>query len=183
MKSMVEIGHSFLSPVLHRQAVCIDATFGQGKDTEYFVKRKIRRVYAFDIQEHLIEKRRADFEDNVHLIVDSHANMARYVHESVDEIVFNFGYCPHGDRSITTLPQESVGAIKEGLHLLRIKGRMALIIYPHQFGKEESAAIEAFLSSIDPHVIAIQKVSGLNIRTGPYAILLEKRKEWNEREI
>ncbi len=180
MKSMVEIGHSFLSPVLHRQAICIDATFGQGKDTEYFVQRKIKKVYAFDIQEHLIEKRKADFKENVCLIVDSHANMAHYVNESVDGIVFNFGYCPHGDVSITTRPQESVCAIKEGLRLLRIKGRMALIVYPHQFGKEESSAIEMFLRSIDPHVVAIQKVSGLNIQTGPYAILLEKRKEWNE---
>ncbi len=178
MKTMVEIAHSFLSPALHRQAVCVDATFGQGKDTDWFVKRKVGKVYAFDIQEHLIERRKDDFQSHVRLIADSHASMGRYVKEDVDAMIFNFGFCPHEDPSVTTMPSESVKAIGAGLKRLRIKGRMALVIYPHQFGKQESEAIEAFLKPVDPHIVSIQKVCGLNIHTGPYAILLEKRKEW-----
>ena len=42
MKSMVEIAHAFLEPCLHRQAVCVDATFGNGKDILFGTRRAVR---------------------------------------------------------------------------------------------------------------------------------------------
>lgn len=40
MKSMVDLSHEFLKPVLHKQAICVDATLGQGKDTDFFLSAK-----------------------------------------------------------------------------------------------------------------------------------------------
>ena len=39
MKSMVELSHAFLQDILHPQALVIDATLGQGKDTLFFLQQ------------------------------------------------------------------------------------------------------------------------------------------------
>ncbi|WP_288001727.1 hypothetical protein [Holdemanella sp.] len=46
MKSMVDLSHEFLKPVLHKQAICVDATLGQGKDTDFF---EYFRFWVFDV--------------------------------------------------------------------------------------------------------------------------------------
>ncbi|WP_290138901.1 class I SAM-dependent methyltransferase [uncultured Dubosiella sp.] len=176
MKSMVEIAHGFREPCLHRQAVCVDATFGNGKDTAFFVECGARLVYAFDIQKELIEKRRGDFDERVvELIVDSHAHLDWYVDKPVDAIVFNFGFCPHGDETITTMPKESVEAVEKAIGRLRKKGRMALVLYPHLFGEQESDALERVLRRIDPHVATVQRVESVNTKAGPFVLLVEKK--------
>ena len=50
MKSMVDISHEFLKPVLHKQSICVDATLGQGKDTDFFLSQNVHKVYGFEIQ-------------------------------------------------------------------------------------------------------------------------------------
>ena len=44
MKSMVDLSHEFLKPVLHKQAICVDATLGQGKDTDFFLSQNVHKV-------------------------------------------------------------------------------------------------------------------------------------------
>lgn len=39
MKSMVDLSHEFLKPVLHKQAICVDATLGQEKIQISFVAK------------------------------------------------------------------------------------------------------------------------------------------------
>ena len=39
MKSIVDQSHDFLKDVLHKGAICIDATLGWGKDTDFFLKK------------------------------------------------------------------------------------------------------------------------------------------------
>ena len=56
MKSVVEISHDFLKPALHKQAVCLDATMGNGKDTRFFLNQGVRKVIAFEIQQDIFEK-------------------------------------------------------------------------------------------------------------------------------
>ena len=176
MKSMVEIAHAFLEPCLHRQAVCVDATYGNGKDTTFFLEHGVRFVYGFDIQKELLEKRRGDFDEHrVRLIHDSHANLDRYIDKPVDAIVFNFGFCPHGDETITTMPKESVVAVRKAIGRLRKKGRMALVLYPHLFGEQESDALERVLRRIDPHVATVQRVESVNTKAGPFVLQVEKK--------
>ena len=55
MKSMVDVSHEFLKPVLHKQAICVDATLGQGKDTDFFLSQNVHKVYGFEIQRDVFE--------------------------------------------------------------------------------------------------------------------------------
>ena len=103
MKSMVDQSHEFLKPVLHKQAICIDATLGQGKDTDFFLSMHVHKVYGFEIQKDVFENTRNRFLNARTCFYNvGHEYMEEYVHEVVDAIIFNFGYFPSGSHEITT---------------------------------------------------------------------------------
>lgn len=177
MKSIVDQSHDFLKNVLHKGAICIDATLGWGKDTNFFLENKVRKVYGFEVQRAVYEKTISSIQDeNFIPVLDGHQNMDVYVKEEVDAIIFNFGYCPGSDSKIKTEPRTSLDAIQKALALLKIKGRMALVIYPHKEGREESNIIENYLMKIDPHSFYIEKRVQLNQGRSPYLIGVEKLK-------
>ncbi|RNM30373.1 tRNA (mnm(5)s(2)U34)-methyltransferase [Absicoccus porci] len=172
MKSMVERSHDFLSKALHPQAICIDATLGNGKDTKYFLSQNVQKVYAFEIQEDVIAKTKKEIDDDrVFIYHIGHEHMDR-IHEVVDAIIFNFGYCPHGKKEITTLPETSLEAVQKGMDLLRKKGRMALVFYHHSQAQQEQQAIESYLSCLTSCDVC--KVQMMN-HDAPYLIEIEKK--------
>ena len=154
MHSMVEISHEFLKPVLHPQAICVDGTFGTGKDSVFFLNQKVKKVNPA-----------------------GHENMDEYIQEEIDAIIFNFGYCPGLDRSISTKWQTSCTAVKKGLSLLKQKGRMALVLYPHEQGRIAAEKIESMLSELDFYKYSILKMNLLNQDKSPYIIGIEKREK------
>lgn len=137
---------------------CIDATAGNGNDTLFLCQLvgETGKVLAFDIQKEAVEhtKQRlsdAGIEEWAQVLLDSHTNMYKYVkRESVDCIVFNFGYLPGGDHQLATKADTSVEAIRQGLELLKVGGMMSLCIYSGgDSGFQERDAILSFLKSLD----------------------------------
>lgn len=92
----------------------------------------------------------------------------------MDAILFNFGYFPKGDPKITTQSSSSVSAVRQALNLLKVKGRMALVMYPHESGQEEAKCIEELLKAQEN--IQVQKVQNLLVEHCPYLLLIEKRR-------
>lgn len=175
MKSMVDLSHEFIRPVLHKQAICVDATLGQGKDTDFFLSQNVHKVYGFEIQRDVFEstKKRLGNQRTCFFHV-GHEYMQDYIHEEVDAIIFNFGYFPQGDPKITTQSSSSVSAVRQALNLLKVKGRMALVMYPHESGQEEAKCMEQFLKT--QTTIQVQKVQNLLVDHCPYVLLIEKRR-------
>lgn len=177
MKSMVDLSHDFLKEVLHPQAICIDATLGNGKDASFFLSMNVRKIYAFEIQETILKKtveKIADPKLEAHIL--SHDRMDEIVSEPVDAIVFNFGYCPNQETDICTLPETSVNAVLKALELLRPKGRMALVLYPHEQGRSESQILEEKLRALSKYEYAMIKVENFNVEACPYMIAIEKKR-------
>lgn len=175
MKSMVDLSHEFIRPVLHKQAICVDATLGQGKDTDFFLSQNVRIVYGFEIQRDVFESTKERLDDQRTCFYNvGHEHMEEYIHEEVDAILFNFGYFPKGDPKITTQSSSSVSAVKQALNLLKVKGRMALVMYPHESGQEEAKCMEQFLKT--QTTIQVQKVQNLLVDHCPYLLLIEKRR-------
>ena len=175
MKSMVDLSHEFLKPVLHKQAICIDATLGQGKDTDFFLSQNVHKVYGFEIQRDVFESTKERFVDQKICFYNvGHEHMEEYIHEEVDAIIFNFGYFPQGDPNITTHSSSSVCAVSQALNLLKVKGRMALVMYPHESGQEEAKCMEEFLKT--QTTIQVQKVQNLLVDHCPCLLLIEKRR-------
>ena len=139
------------------------------------MSQNVRRIYGFEIQRDVFEstKKRLGNQRTCFFHV-GHEYMQDYIHEEVDAIIFNFGYFPQGDPKITTQSSSSVSAVRQALNLLKVKGRMALVMYPHDTGKEEAICVEEFLKT--QTTIQVQKVQNLLVDHCPYLLLIEKRR-------
>lgn len=176
MKSIVECAHAFLAPVLHPAARCIDATLGRGKDTRFFLDHAIAHVYAFEVQPALCQAARAAMPDSrLQIFNTGHEHMEKTLDldaGSVDAIVFNFGWDPQLPGSLCTHADTSLAAIEQACHLLRPKGRMALVLYPHAEGvQEEQAILEYFCRQ---PAFEIMEVS-MPFKKSPKVLLVEKK--------
>lgn len=172
MKSIVDISHEFLLPSLHNQAICIDATWGHGKDGAFFLKQKVGKVYAFEIQEEVFQETSKKYPEIIGFN-QSHEYINQ-VKEKVDAIIFNFGYCPGIESEVMTQANTSLIAVQKGLSQLRKRGRMALVFYPHEQGKEEAELIRQYLETLDSHEYSLIQVQRLLVDS-PYLIGIEKR--------
>ncbi len=141
------VAHRWLNSYLKPEHICIDATCGNGNDTLFLAQRS-SKVYGFDIQHQAIEntQKRCEKMTNVKLFQMSHDLMEDVVHESVDCVIFNFGYLPKADPSIITLPQTSLKALKSAMNLLRVGGVLVLCCYVgHPGGQEETDQIDEWI--------------------------------------
>lgn len=123
--------------MIRNPQLCIDATAGTGKDTVFLavLAGEKGRVISMDIQQMALEQTRKRVEkeqlsDRVELVLDSHAHMDRYAREgSVSLIMFNLGYLPGGDHSLSTKAETTIEALEKGLLLLCEGGMISLLIY------------------------------------------------------
>lgn len=176
MKSMVELSHAFLLPSLHPGAICVDATLGHGKDAKYFLEHNVLKVIGFEIQKDVYEETKQMIQNKrFYPYLMGHEKMDEVISSSVDCMIFNFGYCPGKNESIHTNEETSLEAVQKGLKLLKRKGRMALVLYPHEEGKKEAKAIEEWASHLDGNQYAVIKNQLLNQENCPYFIGIEKK--------
>jgi len=159
MYQITEWCHHFIEQQVKAGDLCIDATMGNGCDTQLLCRlaEAAGRVLAFDIQETALENtqkrlQKAGVPENYRLILDSHSHMDQYADaDSVSCITFNFGYLPGGDHTLSTKPETSIAAIEQGLSLLKQGGLMSLCIYSGgDSGFEERDALLSYLRELDP---------------------------------
>lgn len=153
----VTLAHEFIKKYVKEGDFCIDATAGRGNDTLMLSKLvgDSGKVIAFDVQPEAIESTKSLLNENgvknAQVIHDSHVNMDLYAEkESVKCIVFNFGWLPGADHSVSTHADTSIEAVKKGLELLSGDGIMSLCIYyGRESGFEERDALLNFVENID----------------------------------
>lgn len=150
--------HHFIREHVKAGDICIDATAGNGNDTQLLCELvgEHGKVFAFDIQEQAVQHTKeklakSNLSNRAEVLLDSHVNMRNYVAEdSVSCIVFNFGYLPGGDHRLATRKESSIQAIHEGLKILKKGGMMSLCIYSGgDSGFEERDAILEELKNLD----------------------------------
>jgi len=136
------------------KGVAIDATCGNGFDTEFLARLGFSTVFGFDMQELAIaisqhRLAEAGFTDAT-LIHDGHESLSQYIHEPADCIMFNFGYLPGGDKRVTTSTQTSLRALQSATSLLNEGGLISLMCYPgHPAGALETKAIRNWFYQLD----------------------------------
>ncbi|TAA69790.1 class I SAM-dependent methyltransferase [Planococcus salinarum] len=159
----------------------IDATAGNGYDTLFLAQLTAGsgKVYAFDIQEdavHATRDRVKEF-DNVDVILDSHANIGRYVKDEIGAAVFNLGYLPKGDHSIITKAETTLSAIKQCVHLLKKNGLVVIVIYSgHEGGSEERDAVMDYALQLPQTKFDVLKYQFINQQhSPPFLVAIEKK--------
>lgn len=155
---ITEYCHHFLRDYIREGDICVDATAGNGGDTEFLCRLagENGKVYAFDVQEQAVrstEKRleRAGLRDRAELICAGHERMKEFVKERAAAVVFNLGYLPGGDHAVATKADTTLRAAEQALELLKPGGVVSLCIYSGgDTGYEERDALLSWLRELDP---------------------------------
>lgn len=157
--------------------VTLDATVGNGYDTKILSERS-KKVYAFDLQEEAImsTKEKNDFK-NVIFIHDNHKNIATYIPEKLDLVVFNLGYLPGGDKSIVTQVESTLCAVKSAMDLLKNGAKILITSYSgHLGGEEEQAELIKFINTVDSKIYYTFLFTHVNGKNSPAKLIIIEKK-------
>lgn len=160
----------------------IDATCGTGQDTAVLAGAvgAEGRVFAFDIQQEALdlteERLRKEIGGNagsVRLIRDSFASMGSYsADNSAAAVVFNLGYLPGGDHSITTTAETTLEGLEAALKIIRPGGIVTAVLYDgHEAGKKEKAMVLEWAGAVDAKKYHSAFVSLINQKGAPPEIV------------
>lgn len=180
MKKIAMLAHDILKDYIHEDSICADFTMGQGNDTLFLANvAPIGKVYAFDIQQAALDQTRRKLEEgrsaHVELILDSHEALCTYIKEPLDVGIFNLGYLPNGDLSITTMCDQSMRAIQLAFGKLKRHGMLVLVLYVgHDEGKKEAEQIIAWCEQLPLNLAIVMKVSMLQKPLAPILLAIEK---------
>ena len=184
MFKIVEFSHLIIKEYINNSKLdfinCLDATCGNGFDTIYMadlLKNK-GHVDAYDIQQIALDNTNVKLIENnisnVTLINKSHDLIDPSVY---DLAIFNLGYLPNADKSITTNHETSLKAIKLlSDEIINNKNLLIIIcIYPgHPEGKLEAECIEQFVLNLPSNKYLVTKYLNYNRSTSPYIITISK---------
>lgn len=119
----------------------------------------------------------------VRLILDSNVNLRRYVEQSADgpravaAALFNLGYLPGGDKSITTTGEETLRAVSEALEMVKPDGLVAIVLYSgHQQGAEEKELLLQWAGRLPAKEYHVAYISMWNQKKHPPELLLVTKK-------
>lgn len=179
-----EIVMYYLNFFLKADIVGVDMTVGNGNDIYNMatIVGSNSILYGFDINPMAIlntKKRLKNIEKiKINIVQDSHENILEFVSEDIDLAIYNLGYLPSGDKSITTNYLTVIKSIDIVLSKLKINGIVLITFYPgHKNWKLESIKVEQFLSKINQKNFNVLKYNFLNqVNKSPYVIVIERLK-------
>lgn len=176
MKKIVEFAHDLLRST-SKAKVAIDFTLGNGNDLLVMEQMEhVEVLYGFDIQQLAINhsKEKIMSEKEVHFICDGHEHFDKYV-TNYDLGIFNLGYFPSGDQSITTMCDTTLIAINKALKYLNKKGMLVLVCYVgHEEGKKEASLIDDLVCNLDAHYFQVVKIQMMSSTKAPYIYGISK---------
>jgi len=184
IKSARHVAQDVLRRLIKAGDTVIDATMGNGHDTLFLAELvgEGGHVHAFDIQEAAVQSAQkrlfeADAAARCSLYCLGHESMAEKVFTPVSAIMFNLGWLPGGDKTVTTRLETTIEAVKSGLTLLDKGGLMTICIYPgHEEGDREREALLNFVSLLKPQEFNVLHHRFLNAGAGaPECILIQKQ--------
>ncbi len=169
-----------LGEKLKEASVAVDATVGNGNDTEELSKKvgKNGFVYGFDIQQIAIDKTEKRLKEkaygkNYRLICDGHEKIDEYIDENIDFAVFNLGYLPKADHSVITKANTSIRAIEKISERLNEAGTIVISAYlGHEGGMEEYQSILKYCEGIDQKKFNVASFQFLNQVNSPPRMII-----------
>ncbi len=161
----------------------IDATMGNGHDTQFLCEAvgPAGRVYAFDVQESAVSAtssllRKEGLSGRAVLFCCSHERMDEFVSDKVSAVVFNLGWLPGSDHTVTTRWETTAEAVVKALELLLPGGVLVICAYPgHSEGDRERHELPVLLSSLSNKTFNVLHQVFLNAGPGaPECFVVQK---------
>ena len=152
--SAVQFCHDFLAARLAPGGLYIDATCGNGHDTEFLCRLAgpQGRVLALDIQPAAVDATNArlaaaGLAGTGRAVLHDHARLEELAAPgSADCVLFNFGWLPGADHTVHSTAANSVAALRAALAVLRPGGVLAAVLYSGRVigDGEKQAALALF---------------------------------------
>jgi hypothetical protein len=190
----VDLGHRFFSPLFQDGDVAIDATCGNGKDSlvlaGFLSRKKHTSLLCIDIQEiavrnteKLLQKEASEFLPFVTFETRSHETFPKDLKGSVKLVIYNLGYLPGSDKTLTTKVSSTLTSVTNAMNILAPGGVINITCYPgHPEGALEEAALTEFLSTLDPALWSVTGVRFHNRKASPSVLLLQKSLQMQEKK-
>ena len=183
MIDLLDLQKHFILTHLKEGDVAVDFTMGNGHDTEFLSKTvgENGHVYAFDVQAMALTSTRKHLEEvgcpeNYTLIHDSHHNVKQYVDTKIKAGMFNLGYLPGSDKTVTTMRETTLPAIEAAIDLMDRDAIILVAVYPgHAEGEAEGKMICEYLSSLSRYKVCATRINILNSPTSPFFIIIENK--------
>lgn len=188
LENILTFSRSVLEKVVKPGDIVVDATIGNGHDTLFLAKLvgESGHVYGFDIQKEALAETKKLLHSNelshcATLFHTGHEHVLDVIpkdkHHQIKSAIFNLGYLPKSDKTITTKPETTVFAINQILDVMAPKGIIVLVIYyGHIGGKIERDALLRYTSNLNQKKFHVLHYSFINqINNPPFIIAIEKR--------
>ena len=158
MTDLLSLQKTFIRAHLQPGDRAVDFTMGNGYDTVFLSKTvgPAGSVIAFDIQEDALLSTERNLRangcpDNWRLICASHHRASEFIHTPIRAGMFNLGWLPGGDKSVTTHWETTHTAIEAAISLLEKGGVCTVCAYPgHEAGDQERFALMDWLQTLRP---------------------------------
>ncbi len=184
LKSARQLAADCHRSVLSQGGRVIDATMGNGHDTCELARLagEYGRVIAFDVQPEALASTAARLRgegllDRCELYLKGHEHVLDIVKEPVHLAVFNLGWLPGGDKTVTTLWETTKAGIGGCMELLLPGGVVTVCAYPgHEEGGRELQELISWLASYPPQRFNVLHQRFLNAGPGaPECFILQKQ--------
>lgn len=183
----IDLAHALWKRVIQKGDHAVDATCGNGHDTELLARLLDATgggvLSAFDIQSAAIEETKKkctawltpDSKVHISFYHQSHAAFPMtWSVGSIGLIIYNLGYLPGGDKSITTSSNTTIDSLHAALPLVRPGGVISITCYPgHAEGKKEEALVAAFAEELSPIEWSCCHHRWVNRRNSPSLMLIQ----------
>jgi hypothetical protein len=166
------IVRNLIKEIKKEELTAVDMTCGKGNDSKFILENlSVKKLYAFDIQEAAREetfKNIRENEDKFVFILDNHKNIDLYIKEKIDLAIYNLGYLPKGDKTITTRYQDVIESLEKLFSLFEKNSTCIITFYPgHPQGKEEAIFVEEYLAGLSQKEFSTLKYSFINQKNNP----------------
>lgn len=175
LKKITQIAQDMIKEKITKESICIDFTCGSGNDT-LMLAQMGKLVHSYDIQQTAIDEARQTCQSVQNVIFHHKSHL--YFDEDIqcfDIGIFNLGYYPKGDKTITTDSQTVISTLNKALEYLNHDGRIIIVCYPgFEHGYEESQRIETYGTSLPSKKYDVFRFSLMNRKNCPFIIGIEK---------
>lgn len=185
LSNALTYSHELLTASVTSGDFVIDATVGNGHDTEFLASLVGPKghVLGFDVQASGLMNADARLKGNQYsnyqLVHAGHEHVTEYLTDDqiVGGAIFNLGYLPGADKSVITHGETMLAAIAGILPHLKQNGLIVLVVYyGHPGGQTEVDQLLSYVQELPQknyHVLQYQFINQAN--QPPYILAIQKR--------
>lgn len=184
---MLHLNHLYLAHLFWEKHLkptdwVIDATLGTGQDCKKLAElTPLGGVIAIDIQQEALKKAKIGLEgllDRVHFFCQSHEEFPAIVFEHpISLVVYNLGYLPGGEKTLTTKVSSTLKSVEQALSILKKNGILSITCYPGHFeGLEEKEALMQYFLELNQKKYCVYNFCHLVKMNAPNLLIIKKLK-------